>query len=316
MVPSRSRVALYGIGVLVILSACADAQQVADASFRPKIEKPAFPEGKGPVVLLDEAHYNFHTASGRYQPFAELLRRDGYIVIGSKDPFRKETLSRGKILVIANALSKRNEQDWNPPIDPSFTGEEVKAVHACVESGGALLLVADHFPMPAAVAPLAETFGVRFYNGYAVDPQTSGPIIFSHSDNSLSDHPVTRGRSEQESIRSVATFTGSAFRIDRGSPILTFVSPNAFAYTPKAFGMPPDANTPRTPIKGWLQGANPQHGQGPRCGFRGSGHVFRSTGRAFQGPHGHERRRGGAKSPVSAQRHALAVGVAGPAPGA
>ena len=28
-------------------------------------------------------HHNFHTADGRYLPFAELLRRDGYRVSGS-----------------------------------------------------------------------------------------------------------------------------------------------------------------------------------------------------------------------------------------
>ncbi len=80
----HGRLAGYVIGFFAVLSACSDAQQVADPSFKPKIEKPAFTSGKGPVVLLDEAHYNFHTASGRYQPFADLLRRDGYVVVGSR----------------------------------------------------------------------------------------------------------------------------------------------------------------------------------------------------------------------------------------
>ena len=54
--------------------------QRADLEFRPLIIDPAFEISAGPVVLIDEAHFNFHTAEGRYKPFAELLRRDGYIV--------------------------------------------------------------------------------------------------------------------------------------------------------------------------------------------------------------------------------------------
>ena len=50
--------------------------QIADLEFRPPIVNPAFEIGAGPVVLIDEAHYNFHTAEGRYKRFAELLRRD------------------------------------------------------------------------------------------------------------------------------------------------------------------------------------------------------------------------------------------------
>jgi hypothetical protein len=269
----HGRFARYAIGFFIVLSACSNAQQVADPNFKPKIEESAFTAGKGPVVLLDEAHYNFHTASGRYQPFADLLQRDGYVVVGSKDLFSKETLSRGKILVIANALSKRNAQNWNPPIDPSFTREEVQAVRAWVENGGALLLIADHFPMPAAISPLAEAFGVHFFNGYAVDPKSRGPIVFSQSGKSLSDHLITRGRNEKESVQSVATFTGSAFQIDRGDPILIFVGKDAFAYTPKAFGIPLDESTPRKPIQGWLQGATLGVGKG-RIAIFGEAAMF------------------------------------------
>ena len=59
------------------------AQQVPDPDFKLPIEKNAYAEGKGPVVLIDEAHFNFHTASGRYQSFADLLWRDGYVAQAS-----------------------------------------------------------------------------------------------------------------------------------------------------------------------------------------------------------------------------------------
>ena len=42
------------------------AQQVADRDFAPAVSPPAFAQGKGPVVCLDEAHHNFHTLDARF----------------------------------------------------------------------------------------------------------------------------------------------------------------------------------------------------------------------------------------------------------
>jgi hypothetical protein len=107
---------------------------------------------------------------------------------------------------------------------------------------------------------------VRFYNGYAVDPQSEtgspGLLLYKRADKSLADHPITRGRSEKERVDSVATFTGSAFQMDHGNPVLTFLGAEAFSYTPKAFGRPPDPDSPRVPIKGWYQGAAVRVGKG------------------------------------------------------
>jgi hypothetical protein len=188
--------------------------------------------------------------------------------------FSKDTLKAGKILVIANALSQRNQLNWNLPIDPSFTDDEVKAVREWVNDGGALLLIADHFPMPETARKLAEAFGVHFHNGYAVDPQAPpGPLVYKRADKSLSDHPITRGRAANEKIDSIATFTGSAFQVDGGEPVLTFLGGEVFSYTPKAFGQPPDKDTPRTPIKGWLQGATIKVGKG-RVAIFGEAAMF------------------------------------------
>ncbi|MGH9834102.1 MAG: DUF4350 domain-containing protein [Blastocatellia bacterium] len=239
------------------------AQQVSDPDFKPPVEKPAYAEGKGPIVFVDEAHFNFHTASGRYQTFADLLRRDGYVVQGSKEKFSLESLKAAKILVIANALSQRNGINWNPPFDPSFTDEEIAAVREWVNQGGSLMLIVDHFPMPATAGKLAEAFGVRIHNGYAVDPQAPpGPLVYKRADKSLADHPITRGRSEKERVDSVATFTGAAFQVERGEPLLTFLGAEAISYTPKAFGQRSDENTPRVSIKGWHQGVVLRSGRG------------------------------------------------------
>ena len=55
------------------------AQQVPDLDYNPKIINPAYTQGKGTIVYIDEAHHNFHTRTGRYAPFAQLLEKDGYV---------------------------------------------------------------------------------------------------------------------------------------------------------------------------------------------------------------------------------------------
>jgi len=243
----------------------AGAQQVADNDFKPSVGAAAFAAGKGPVVLVDEAHFNFHTASGRYQPFANLLRRDGYMVKPSAARFSRNALRNGRILVIANALGEHNQTDWNVPIEPAFSDEEIKAVHDWVNDGGALLLIVDHMPFPAAASALGSAFGVHFESGIAFSGPPggrAGPDLFTRQDHALADHPVTRGRASPERVDSVATFTGCAFKLDRGDALLTFVNPQATALTPKVFERRREKDTPRTPIHGWLQGGVLQMGKG------------------------------------------------------
>lgn len=198
------------IGSMLLLIAATvpvGAQQVADTAFRPPIEKPAYPEGKGPVVLIDEAHKNFHTAGGRYLPFAELLRRDGYVVQASASRFTAGVLRKGRVLVMANAT------------DP-LTGEEIAAVRGWGAGGGSLLLIADHPPFEASARDLGKALGVRFREGVAwPDESKSGQLVFRRTDGTLRDHPVTKGVDE------VATFTGTSFELDSsGDPLLVFGS--------------------------------------------------------------------------------------------
>ena len=156
----KRRLIIFAVAALV--AANVYAQPVPDTEFKPPIEKPAYSQGAGPVVMIDEAHHNWHTATGRYLPFADLLRRDGYVVQASKSPFSIDALKQGNILVIANALNKRNDNYWVPPYPSAFTDEEIKAVHDWVQGGGSLLLIADHLPWPAAADKLASAFGVHY----------------------------------------------------------------------------------------------------------------------------------------------------------
>ena len=58
------RVVVFLSLMLLLGSVNASAQQQADTTFRPVVAQPAFAPGAGPVVLVDEAHHNFHTADG------------------------------------------------------------------------------------------------------------------------------------------------------------------------------------------------------------------------------------------------------------
>lgn len=283
--------------------AAAPAQQVADPDFAPPIPKPAFQTAKGPVVLIDEAHHNFHTATGRYKPFADLLARDGYVVRGSSAPFSKASLEGARVLVIANALAARNVEDWSLPTPSAFTDDEVAAVRDWVRDGGSLLLIADHMPFPGAVATIAKAFDVTFSNGFAfpVEDQSS-PIVFSRDAGALADHAVSRGRDETERIAKVATFTGSAFRVGKGAtPILVFRTKVISLEPGEAWKF--DKDTPRTDVSDWCQGAVLRHGKG-RVAIFGEAAMFSAQ---LGGP---DRKPMGMNSPVAAENARFLLNVA------
>src|SRR3954471_3731665 len=90
------------LALFLFVATAAMAQQFADPQFDANVAHPAY-TGLHPLVLVDEAHNNFHTAHGRYKPFADLLKSDGYAVSPSKQKFTSEALKGCTILVVANA---------------------------------------------------------------------------------------------------------------------------------------------------------------------------------------------------------------------
>jgi len=133
--------------VISLLAGC-DTGQVPDKSYKPVIANPAYQQGAGPLVCLDEAHNNFHTLDGRFWVFGELLRSDGYVVKANKEKFTAGVLQECRIMVIANAQLDLEGWDSYPYPTPSgFTDEEISAVQMWVQNGGSLLLIADHMPL-------------------------------------------------------------------------------------------------------------------------------------------------------------------------
>jgi hypothetical protein len=199
----------------VIISTPLEAQQVADTLFNPNVGAPAFKEGAGPTVLIDEGHCNFHTMNGRYLPFARLLQKDGYVVKAHGGKFTRTDLDRAKILVISNALAKENEDDWNLPTPSAFDSAEIRTVRNWVNGGGSLWLIADHMPFAGAAGLLAAEYGILMGNGFALNGETlDGRICFKRSDGTFAKHPITEGRNPSEHIDSVTAFTGQAFRLE------------------------------------------------------------------------------------------------------
>ena len=191
--------------------------QLADPNFDAKVVKPAYSKN-GPKVLFDEAHNNFHTAGGRYKPFADLITNDGYQITPNKQKFSTETLKGFDILVVSNALGapRMNQPEAS---NPAFTDEECDAVREWVKAGGALLLIADHAPMGSANQILGQRFGVEMSRMFTIDEQNydkeadnPGFIIYTRESGRLADHAITHGRNDSERVNKIIAFTGQSLK--------------------------------------------------------------------------------------------------------
>jgi len=276
------------LAVAGILASCHGhgVTQQADLAFEPPIPSPAYAVGMGPRVLIDEAHFNFHTAEGRYAPFAKLLRRDGYVVESLTETTRAESLAGANILVIANAIAESDQKGWKLPLEPAFTDSEIRAIRQWVENGGSLLLIADHMPFPGSVESLAATFDVLLGNGFLYDAEGDSMLTFER-DSGLADHPITNGRSAEERVTFVRSFTGQAFRIERDhEPLLTLPHGSTLKLPSEAWVFKP--TTPEIPAAGMLQGATMQFGRGRVAVFGEAAmfsaqEVLRDDGRLLMG---------------------------------
>jgi hypothetical protein len=256
-------VALGTIAMLTIATPEVGAQQVSDTAFVGPSFVPAFTSGRQPLVAIDQAHNNFHTASGRYSPFAKFLRRDGFRVDSLTGSITSGALKRVQILVIANPLATGNVNHWVVPTPSAFTAAEITAIRDWVRGGGSLFLIADHMPFAGATHDLAKEFGVDLINGFAFgEPGNVGLLTFRRSDNSLRAGPIADGRNQKERVDSIMTFTGNAFRAlnDKVTPIFVF-GPGVEVFTADTAWVFND-KTIRQPAAGLMQGATVKFGSG------------------------------------------------------
>lgn len=244
----------------------AHSQQVADSLFRPPLPKPTFKASAGPVVGIDGGHHNFHTADGRFYPFASLLTRDGYRVVPLSGPFTPQGLKQLDILVIANALNERNVEDWSLPTPSAFTDEEIAVVERWVRDGGSLLLIADHMPFGGAAEAMAAAFGFQFSNGFAMDSLMGGLVAFRRRDGSLRGDQITDGFAPGDRVDSVRSFTGQAFTGSQGVTPILVLPPGTTSLLP-AVAWQFDSTTKRLAAGGALQGATALRSKGRVAAF-------------------------------------------------
>lgn len=220
-----------GVLMCVVTSAAAHAQgqAISDPGFEASVKTPTYVRNH-PRVAIDEAHFNYHTASDRYRPFAQLLRSDGYDVRAGTVKFDKAALKGIAVLVVANARGAAEGE--NAVAQPAFMSSECDVVREWVRGGGSLLLIADHAPFGDAASRLASRFGVTMGKGFVFDIANSdfSPtiLIFSAENGLLGDHPAVRGRSESERVRRVVSFQGQSLQGPAGSVSLLTFSPTAY----------------------------------------------------------------------------------------
>jgi hypothetical protein len=233
------------------------SQQLADPDFKIHVEHPAYSKNY-PRVMFDEAHNNFHTARGRYKPFADLITSDGYNIVSNLKQFSKTSLGTFKVLVIANALGAE-EMDEEGADRPAFSEAEADAVRDWVKDGGSLLLIADHAPFGAAAEGLAKRFGVEMSKGFVFDKDHSqgalSTLFYSRENKLLLDHPITRGRDESERVSRVVTFTGQALKSASAEGVFLKLGENAK-------DTPDKSGTTSTPVGGQAQGIAFKFGKG------------------------------------------------------
>lgn len=255
-----------------------------NAAAQKHVKLRAYPLGEGPVVLLDLGHNNVDDPEFPVV-LAEWLTQDGYVVWQLSTRFDEAALASVDIVISKNPLSAYNRDNWSLPTPSAFSRGEVEYLYNWVLSGGALLLVIDHMPMPGAVEELASRFNFEISNGFALDERSlhgyegevihaAGRVPFRRSDRSLADHPVTNGRTPAERVDSVVTAVGSAFRLPHDGQSLLTLGPSFVSLLPESsweFG----DTTPRQAIGGWSQAGLARVGSG-RVAILGDAMLLRS----------------------------------------
>ena len=223
------RVTAYALAAaLAVATVPASAQQRPDPNASVTVADPAFAKGTGPIIGIDSRHRELHTITTGFAAFAALLANDGYRLQDFDLELTPANLAKVQVLVIANPRNA-TPSPTGSPLDSlsAFTDEEIATLHAWVESGGALLITADHPPYAGTVRPLAASFGFTI-NRYAAHPKGApgAEELFNRTNGDLIDGPLTEG------IDQIETFFGTAFTAPSAATPLLKLDPS-WSFEPK-----------------------------------------------------------------------------------
>jgi len=230
---------LVGVAMTFPCAAVAQQESLSDPAFDPSVARPAYARASGPRTAFDEAHFNYHTAGGRYKAFAELLTSDGYRLSSNRERFSAAMLRTADLVVIANALGAADPGDAAAS-SPAFTEREAASLAEWVRQGGALLLISDHQPTGAAAQVLATPLGVRMSNATVVDTTAANHLQgyvetnleFTRANGLVKDHAITRGRDSTERIDRVVAFGGQSLKGPHDAVCLLALGPAAVEVRP------------------------------------------------------------------------------------
>ena len=188
-----------------------------DPAFDPAIERPRWPSGQGPAILLDGAHHNFFVTDDFMLPFEGLMRADGFRISTGLSAWTPEILSGFDIVVVITALPFDYTEKTEVTDEFTFSQQEIQALRDWVDAGGSALIFSEHVPFDQAIGPLLKAFGVEASVGTTIDPINThssgrmGWIVYSETNGLLNnEHPTVRGSQAEERIRQLVTFRGSA----------------------------------------------------------------------------------------------------------
>ena len=209
------------------------AGTMPDLSYPVDIQHPSF-VGKSPRILFDESHNNVHSLDSTYRPFGDLLRGDGYSIDRTSSSFTRKSLEGYDILVVASARGAGDDTRVSLRSKPAYSEAECDRVYDWVNQGGALFAIADHYPIGPAMASMLARFNVKISGGFTRDPEhhfeRESWLVFSRENKLIGEHPITSGRSKDEFINRIISFTGTSIKAPEKSTVLLKLSPTAFDF--------------------------------------------------------------------------------------
>lgn len=234
------------------------------------VERPLW-TADAPAVLVDAAHWNHGTSTGRLRAFAGLIEADGFTRLRDGNATRAEVLVDAKIAVVANPLgvlgvlrrvaAAAGLDGLRFFDDDGLITQEIETTLQWVENGGSLLLAADEAPIARGSTGLAARLGVRMRERLVVDvghsEGTPATLVFSRENGLLGVHPIVDGYPDAPPVNRVVTFGGQALEPPPGAAVLLRLSASATEVA--RAGDPP---TTGQPVAGLAQAIAFERGRG------------------------------------------------------